>query len=545
MIDLVCSMCGKPNPSDAEVCVHCQARLKPLITSASEEPEISGVGTHLPALPEGRKPADASPGDWLVDLRTDDQSETDLEAVGGSGFEGEATGETDDFFPAVEPEEIPVLPIEPPLPGAEEKALSQEEEAEAARSPEDLPDWLSRTSAASTPGPGKPGSAPTARWLEEMRLPNDLKPIRPPYSQPEKPEAVGPLAGLRGVLSARPEAIRSQRPVVFSDQLKVTANQRAHADLLKALLEAEGVPQPVPSRKTIRSEYFLRWGILLVLLLVLLWPALTGVRRAPLPLYQEEAAELNRLVNQLPEAAPVLIGFDYDPGLSAEVEAAAATVVDHLMLRGAYLTLVSTSPTGPILAERFMQVIQAERDYASGINYVNLGYLPGGPVGLLNFVESPQRSLPYTLDGVPAWETAGQEGLPPLQGVAAIEDFAMILVLADDPDTARAWVEQLQVRLGRLQTLTSLVMVTSAQVEPLILPYYLSNPRQVHGLVAGLRGGAAYTRLTGLPGQPGRFWDAYSAGLFVSALVVLVGNLVSLLLPLVRRPVEVGGEFRG
>jgi ribosomal protein L40E len=538
MNDLVCSMCGKPNPPDAEVCGYCQARLKPLFPAAQEEPEIGSGGTHLPASQVGEQPDEKGAEDWVQDLRSVNREESSHEAMDGAGFGGEATKGAEEFFPAVEPEEFPVLPIEPPAPDAEGSVLPEEEADEAARRSADLPDWLSRISEASEAGPGKREPAATASWLEEMRPPYDQTPTRPEESRPERPETTGPLAGLRGVLSARPEAIRSRKPVVFSDQLKVTANQRAHADLLKALLETEGAPQPVPPRKTIRSEYLLRWGIFLVLLLVLLWPALTGVRSAPFPIYQEEAAELNRLVNQLPEKAPVLIGFDYDPGLSAEVEAAAATVVDHLMLRGAYLTLVSTSPTGPLLAERFMQVIQAEHDYASGVNYVNLGYIPGGPVGLLNFVESPQRSLPYTLEGVPAWETAGQEGLPPLQGVAVIEDFAMILVLADDPDTARAWVEQLEVRLGGLQTLTSLVMVTSAQVEPVILPYYLASPRQVHGLVAGLRGGAVYARLTGRPGQPGRFWDGYGAGLFVSALVVLVGGLVSTLLPLVRRPAQ-------
>jgi len=501
MDDLACPMCGKANPLDAEVCAHCQARLTPLFAPDSDEQRTGEDEARL-----------ATP---------------------------------DDFFPAVEPETYPDLTIELPAPSSDESVLPQEAADEAARGPADLPQWLNWISEASRPDSGKPEQASTASWLEEMRPPYDQTPTRPADSRLERPEAAGPLAGLRGVLSARPEAIRSRKTVVYSDQLKVTANQRAHADLLKELLETEGVPQPAPPRKTIRSEYFLRWGILLVLLLVLLWPALTGVRRAPLPVYQEEAAELNRLVDQLPEKAPVLIGFDYDPGLSAEVEAAAATVIDHLMLRGAYLTLVSTSPTGPLLAERFMRITQAGHSYASGINYVNLGYVPGGSVGLLNFVGSPQRSLPYTLDGTPAWETAGQDGLPPLKGVAAIEDFAMILVLVADPDTARAWVEQLQARLGRLQTLTSLVMVTSAQVEPMILPYYYANPRQVHGIVAGLRGGAAYARLTGRPGQPGRFWDAYGSGLLVSALAILAGGLVSVLLPLIMRPAPGEGEVGG
>jgi hypothetical protein len=437
-----------------------------------------------------------------------------------------------------------------PLPAEDDENAfkkGEEPEGEGPTQP-GLPVWLDHNSEESEPAPDntdqdQPPS--TASWLEEMRPSYDPNPTRPAQAQPELPELAGPLAGLRGVLSAQPDAIRSRKTVVFSEQLKITANQRAHADLLKSLIETEGVPRGIPQRKPARAEYFLRWAILLVLLLVLLWPALTGTQDMPLPVNQEETAELNRLVEQLPERAPVLVGFDYDPGLSAEVEAAASTVFDHLMLRGAYLTLVSTSPFGPVLAERFMREHGSAHNYTSGIHYVDLGYIPGGTVGLLNFVESPQRTLPYSLDGVAAWETAGHEALPPLQGVSAVEDFSMILVLVDDPDTARAWVEQLQIRLEGSQSLTSLGMVTSAQIEPVILPYYIANPRQVHGLVAGLRGGAAYSRLIDRPGQPRQFWDAYGVGMFAGALVILVGGLVYVLMPLIRRSAAVEGEGVG
>jgi hypothetical protein len=269
-------------------------------------------------------------------------------------------------------------------------------------------------------------------------------------------------------------------------------------------------------------------------MLSVLWPLLTGSQRTQLPGYTEEAAEVNRLINQLPTSARVLLAFEYDPGLSAEMDTVAAPVLDHLMLRGAYLSVVSTSPTGPILAERFLKNIMALHNYRSGIQYVNLGFIPGGPAGLLSFVENPPRALPETLDGFAAWESPAHPALPPLQGVQDILDFSMILIIVDNPDTARMWVEQLQPKLSAAQSLTPIVMVTSAQIEPLVQPYYESDPRQVDGYVAGLRGGAAYARLTGRGGLPRLYWDAFGVGVFVAAVLLIVGgvlNIYSVALP--------------
>ena len=528
-----CPMCGETNPDEAEVCSYCQARLKPLVSAGMEEQR-----------PEPPEPASGETGSaaWLDELRPEEGIEPVPEDDGTEDAGRLTEWESEDLFPAVEPEEVPFPPqafLEaPPLldssdaPGEEEEQPSSTEEGAGEAEGLDLPGWLSRESSRGESKVEK--SSPTASWLEEMRPGYDPTPTRP-ARRPDTIERAGPLAGLRGVLSAEPDAVRSRKTVVSPSQLKITANQRVHADLLKSLLEEEGQPKEVSPRSSISSEYFLRWGILLVLLLVLIWPALTGAQDAPLPEYLEEAAELNRLVNQLPENARVLVGFDYDPGLSAEVEAAASPVVDHLMSRGAYLTLVSTSPTGPVLAERFIKITHGAHLYTGDIQYVNLGYIPGGPVGLLNFVESPQRALPYSLDGVAAWETADHDSLPPLEGIAGIQDFSMIMVLVDDPDTARAWVEQVGTRLNEPESLTSLVMVTSAQVEPMILPYYVSSPRQIHGVVAGLRGGAAYAHLTGDPGPPRRYWDAYGVGLVVAALILLLGGAIYAFLPWLNR----------
>jgi hypothetical protein len=94
--------------------------------------------------------------------------------------------------------------------------------------------------------------------------------------------------------------------------------------------------------------------------------------------------------------------------------------------------------------------------------------------------------------------------------------------MTNDADIARAWIEQVG---PFLQTAAKpLLVVTSAQAEPLIRPYYEAVPPQVHGLVAGLAGGLAYGRSLGSI-QPTGLWDALSVSVTVSVLIILVGSI--------------------
>ena len=358
-------------------------------------------------------------------------------------------------------------------------------------------------------------------WLQSMRTDEG----QPPEAAPS-PEEAGPLAGLTGLLSADQGTSHLPGQATRPLHLKITANQRLHADLLHNLVEMEGQARPLPKRPALASQQIQRWIIAVVLILAVLWPVLMDGNPAVLDAYTEEAAELNRLVSQLSPDAKVLVAFDYEPAFAPEMEAAAAPVMDHLMLRGASLTIVSTTPTGPVLAERFLNKTLAGHQYTGGVQYINLGFIPGGAAGLLSLVEAPQRTVPYTIDGVAAWETSAAPALPPLQGVRSFEDFSMVLVLVDDPDLARIWIEQASPRQADEAKHTILTMVSSAQAEPLLNPYYLSNPRQLHGFAAGLRGGAAYARMTGRESGVQDYWDAFGVGLFVMAIILVIGAVL-------------------
>jgi hypothetical protein len=206
------------------------------------------------------------------------------------------------------------------------------------------------------------------------------------------------------------------------------------------------------------------------------------------------------------------------------MEAAAAAVIDHLMSRGAYLTFVSTSPTGPALAEHFIASVQAKHLYSSGNQYVNLGYVPGGASGLLGFVQMPQKIKPLSFDGFDPWVTN------PLAGIHSLANFKLVVVITDNPDIARSWIEQVQPRLQD----TPFVAIVSAQVEPILHPYVGNDQASVQGMVGGIIGGAAYEQHTGMPSLAREYWDAFNFGLITSIILILIGGIVNMFSVLIR-----------
>ncbi len=463
----------------------------------------SGVQADFPDLP--REPRSTSLPTWLAGtLESSETPTTPLPRarVGGTAEPSAPSGEAEDFsLDAVQ-----------------------------------LPDWLSEIAPSKEESVDVPAeSAPADLGLAPAELPSWLQAMRPVDAAPRAaprapfgdPESVGPLSGLADVLPAEPEIVQFGRTPVHSTQLNVSTGELNYAALLKELVAEEGDTPPIIRRAVALPQRLLKAGIAALLYLVLLAPVLTRTQSAPLPSQfpPVETLETLQIVNALPAQSQVLAAFDYQPAYSGEMEAAAASLIDHILLRGARLVLLSTNPSGPVLAEQFLQSTQSQHTEITGRQYVNMGYLSGGASALLNFAAAPQRAMPLIgLNGASGW------GLAPLNSIQTIRDFELVLVLTDDPETARAWVEQVGPVLasgGDAASATPLVMAISAQAEPLVYPYFESSPRQISGLVTGIGGGAFYESQVG-DNVARVYWNAFGAGLTAMVLIVLVGGFYNL-----------------
>jgi hypothetical protein len=325
---------------------------------------------------------------------------------------------------------------------------------------------------------------------------------------------------LRGVLPSGPGLGALRKPPAYSVKLQVSDGQQRYAAYLDKLVAGETHPRVVGTA-LLTSNRLWRWLISILLIVAVLLPLVMGRQLTPAStLSPDDLMDTYTLVGALPPGSPVLVVFDYDPAFSGELEAAAAPLMDHLLLQSPRIAFLSTSPTGPTLAERFIQTtpLVAEHAYQSEQQYVNLGYLAGGPAGVVYFAQNPTIAAPDTVSGDPAW------ALPPLQGVQRLSDFAAVVVLTDNADTGRIWVEQSGSPSSYLGD-TPLLMVISAQAEPMLRPYYESG--QIKGMVTGLVGGKVYEQNLQITGLAQRYWDSFSVGMLVAEALIVIGALWS------------------
>lgn len=427
--------------------------------------------------------------------------------------------------------------------GEDEPAAQADGLADLELTPGDLPDWITEKSTddevdeeilAEEETSDEPpaeieetetkdiASADMPKWLYGMR------PIESPYAPVEGgagvEETVGPLAGLLDVLPAEPEIVQFGKPPVYSMNLEVSNSQQQNAELFEQIISADSQSLKSKTKALALTQGALRWAIAGLIFVSLLVPVLSESTSMPLPtaIPPEEILIFQSLIKDLDQEDTVLVAFEYQPGMSGEMHAAASAVFDHLLLQGAQLVLVSTQPTGPALADIFLDQTQAaQHRYVAEKSYRDLGYFSGGNTALLNLALNPRLALPMTVTveetDLNAWD------MPPLQSINLISDFSMLIVITDDPETARNWIEQVQPSLGD----TPLTMVLSAQAEPLVRPYFQSDPKKINGYVSGLLGGAYYESSIGRDHvRTARlYWNSYSTGLGVTVFIIFMGSL--------------------
>jgi hypothetical protein len=389
-----------------------------------------------------------------------------------------------------------------------------------------LPDWLGETQAE------EPAQAQApAEGIEPAQLPGWLQAMRPveavvseSAAAPEdnqRAERAGPLVGLRGLLAGENLVTQYQKPPTISVKLRVSDKQRINASLLENILAEESQAKQLRKERTRAPQTMVRLLVALVLIAVLAITLFSGGLPAGLStpiLYPSETVQFNSLVNSLPDGAPVLVAVEYEAALSGEMNISAAPVIDHLVAKQARLVLVSTIPAGPVLGQQLITAAaQKQPGYSLADKTINLGYLAGGATSLQEFALNPKQAAAYALDstitGVKAWDSQA------LLGVNGLKDFACIIVLTDNAETGRAWVEQVQTLVPN----TPMLMVVSAQAAPVMQPYYESL--QIKGMVAGLAGGMTYEQLRQVSGTAHTYWGAFQAGLMAAMAFIILGIL--------------------
>ncbi len=432
---------------------------------------------------------------WLDDLSSVGESSEDDAVLSPSVDETLVDDDTDEVFGIEMPDWLSTLGPE----DVDEEEISHAEAPEIADDVSDveLPSWVQ-------------AMRPVADVVPDSSRPSD-----------ENIVGTGPLAGLSGVLPAVSAIEQINKPKAHSIKLKVSESQQSSAAILEELLAEESKPSPFIAPEKTSSIPVLRWVIAILLFLAIGSSLLSQSKMVPSPdLKIPEIQNAVDIVGELPSGGSALLVFDYEAGFSGEMKAIASPLITQLIAQGENLVTISTSPTGPALAENLFAEIDQKSDYqiVSGTNYQNLGYLAGGASGMSNFISSPRQ----TVGNTDIWEMAS------LEKIARFSDFSIVIIVTDDVEKGRNWIEQKTLYFKNTEEdLPPFLMAISAQAEPIIYPYYASG--QIDGLISGLSGGATYERMQNQEGLGRKYWDAYSVGLFLAEILIAIGAMINFL----------------
>jgi hypothetical protein len=368
------------------------------------------------------------------------------------------------------------------------------------------------------PGSGE-GLAPAQlpSWLQALRPVESVLPENLPTGETSGEKGSGALAGLADVIPINETTASVSKTSDSTPRLRVDDRQKVQAQLLESVVLEGNKAVEIPKTVLKKGRSTGRILTSLLITLVLAIPIVFGSnsRLTPAPVFfAPETVSLFTGIQTLAPNSRVLIILDYQPSLSGELQTASLPVIEHLMRQGSGLAFISTTPSGPILANSLAQLAEAASPgFDAYQRLVNLGYIAGGAIGLQEFAQQPRYSAPLTWNRFDAWSS------PVLQAVTGLKDFNAVLILTESADTARIWIEQVLPTIPQIPT----YLVTSQQSSALLLPYYSSS--QLNGMISGITGSKMYELLLSKPGAVLPLWDSYQIGVILILVVILFGGI--------------------
>ncbi len=516
----------------------------------AEEPAIPAWLAELPeaATTEAETGAASETPAWLADLATEaETTPTPVEAI--EPAQAEETPASPAWLPGLDG--APQWPREdrPEAEAIADNFLAFEEEPEA-------PDWLKDEPVSPLPSaaPGRPktgplqlpGEAKPASSVERMsEWLRNLQPVETPVESPEvePTETTGMLTGLAPLLPA--EKIGPVTPSLSPPATAATAESDAVLEAAQHFYTiATQPPQPaalpeLPARREGLIRCWLRALFHLVFVALVALPLIPGLQKTVsgqnVP-WTEPAGELSAVLDRqrreltsaqlgvidLQQPGSVaLVSWDFSPATQGEMEPLAEAVISRLRGQGMRLIFVSLEPEGAALAQRSLERILAERNETYGVDMVNLGYVPGQVAGIRELV-SGRRSL-ATLADFKEGLTFGAAGRANWNTINNLGQVNVVITLADNPATARWWIEQMAAAPPPAAGERYLLAATSALADPLVRPYLDSG--QLNGLLSGLNGAAAIEAGRKNFGPARRMLDSQSVAHLAMVILIAVGTM--------------------
>jgi len=256
------------------------------------------------------------------------------------------------------------------------------------------------------------------------------------------------------------------------------------------------------------------YRVVYVILLVLVAAALVTPLGLPL-LVSKEVKTIYDHLESIPPGSNIGVGSDFMFETFPEMGDSFRALFRYCLKKNLNFICINTDvkAQGNPLVEQVFREVSIPKEKKYGVDYVNLGFLPGEEAALANFAKDVQGTAVRDARGTPISE------LPIMKNVKTMKDFALWFgfggVTGDYPER---YLRQIQVpyKIG-------VAYACQAGVAPTIKPYVASG--QLLGLLSSVRGGAEFELITGMLGGGAVQMDSLSLSHMFMLLVIIAGNI--------------------
>ena len=227
-------------------------------------------------------------------------------------------------------------------------------------------------------------------------------------------------------------------------------------------------------------------------------------------------------INKLNEGDKVLLSFEYGPSTKPEIHPMAIAILKHLYAKNIQVYGFALWPDGNFMSTEAFSEVSDDYDKKYGVDYVNLGYKPGGEAVIKGIASDIRTLYPVDLQGT------SLNDIPMMKDVINIEDFDFVFSLSAGYPGSKEWVQYAcDPKNIPLSTGCTSIQVTD------IMPYVEND--QIRGILAGMPGAAEYESLveaelqkmeiSGKPGEASGMMAAQSIAHVVIVLFIIFGNI--------------------
>lgn len=250
--------------------------------------------------------------------------------------------------------------------------------------------------------------------------------------------------------------------------------------------------------------------IYLLLMIATLWPLVNPIG-LPFGITSETRAFL-AAVDAVAPGETILMAIDYSVSGGPDVHPQAQAVFRHAMERGLKVVFAAFVTEGTEFANQIIALGEKMTGKQYGVDFVNLGYLPGSEVAISAFAQDVLVAYPEDVRG------NSTSTLPIMATIKTAADFKLVCEFATGIPGPSEWIKQVGTRY-EVPLACGVVTVMGPQTTP----YYQAG--QLVGMLSGLKSAAEYELASGAPGSATAAMDAQSIDHIVIVLFIILGNI--------------------